>query len=182
MRTRRQALLGLAMLAIPGAALAETAPKPRPPARPVPAGKPSGRKAEKPPAGPRPKAGAAPAGKPPAARGRPAAAPAVRAEAEPRPRGPARVRDDGPALRPVDRELVQGWLAANPEWRPGGKAQPLAEGRPLPPGPRQALPPGLAVLLPYFPGYRYAAAGSDLVLYAAGTEVVASILAGALSR
>jgi hypothetical protein len=92
------------------------------------------------------------------------------------------MRDDMPALRPLDRELVRNWLAANPEWRPSGRSMPLSEGRPLPSGPRQALPPGLAMQLPYFPGYRYAASGPDLVLYATGSEVVTSILPGALAR
>jgi hypothetical protein len=74
-------------------------------------------------------------------------------------------------------------MAAHPEWRSPGPSPRLAEGRPLPPDlPRRTLPPGLAVLLPYFPGYRYAAAGPDLVLYAIGTEVVASLLPGALGR
>jgi hypothetical protein len=72
---------------------------------------------------------------------------------------------------------------ANPEWRPSGRPLPVGVGRAIPAGlPRQPLPPELAVLLPYFPGYRYAAVGPDLVLYAAGTEVVASLLPGALAR
>ncbi|MFC7477837.1 hypothetical protein ACFQS7_26035 [Dankookia sp. GCM10030260] len=86
-------------------------------------------------------------------------------------------------MRPLDRDLVRTWLAANPDWRPPGAALTLAVGRPLPPGvPHQPLPPGLAVLLPYFPGYRYAAAGPDLVLYATATGLIASLLPGALAR
>ncbi|WP_431268387.1 hypothetical protein [Dankookia sp. P2] len=78
---------------------------------------------------------------------------------------------------------MRHWLLANPDWRPAGRPLPVGEGRALPPGlPRPPLPPGLAVLLPYFPGYRYAAMGPDLVLYASGTEVVASLLPGALAR
>jgi hypothetical protein len=141
----------------------------------------------------------APTGKPSSAHAKPAPAPQRRAEkqrrterqsrtetgaeAEPRPRGPVRARDDGPSLRPLDRELVRNWLMANPEWRPSGRPLPVGEGRPMPPGlPRQPLPPELAMLLPYFPGFRYAAVGPDLVLYATGSEVVASLLAGALAR
>jgi hypothetical protein len=83
----------------------------------------------------------------------------------------------------LDRQLVRNWLMANPEWRPSGRPLAVGEGKPLPPGlTRQPLPPELAVLLPYFPGYRYAAVGPDLVLYAAGTEMVASLLSGALAR
>ena len=80
--------------------------------------------------------------------------------------------------------MVQNWLQANPDWSsPPGPALPVAVGKPLPAGlPRPPLPPGLAMLLPYFPGYRYAALGPDLVLYASGTEVVASALPGALAR
>lgn len=195
MTARRRALLALAGLLVPGAALAQLpkpVPAPPPPAaKPRPTTKPTGRKAEKPagrPAPPpdrKPPAKAA-TGKPRADRARPAQAQG-RAEteiaSEPPPRGPVRAREDGPSLRPLDRELVRNWLLANPEWRSAGPPLPVGPGKALPPDlPRQPLPPGLAMLLPYFPGYRYAAIGPDLALYASGTDIVASILAGALAR
>jgi len=56
----------------------------------------------------------------------------------------------------------------------------LAQGKPLPPGiARRAVPPGLLVRLPAYPGYSYSIVGNDLVLIAVATGVVASILSGA---
>jgi len=200
----QRALAGLVVLVLPLAAggapaaslptnaTAQASPgKPAkgPAQRPAPA-KPSSAKGTAP--GPTAKrAAAASAARPQAAR--PAPRPRRRTEAAPvaeaapaaapgPPPRPSR-RGAGPELRPVDRELVRAWLAANPDWSPPGRAAPQAEGQPLPGGvSRQPLPPGLAVLLPYFPGYRYAAAGPDLVLYAAEGEKVASLLPGALAR
>ena len=204
--TRRRRLLGLAGMslagmALPGPALAAT---PQPPGSKPPGSKPSGSKppdpkpsgkaaetatGKKPARQPAPNVPAKPAKRPAkstAARATPAPVGTTESaiEAAPQPIRPAvRAGGDGPSLRPLDRELVRGWMAANPDWQPPGPAPPVAAGKPLPAGvSRQPLPPGLAVLLPYFPGYRYAAAGPDLVLYAAGTEQVASLLPGALAR
>jgi hypothetical protein len=165
MTTRRQALAGLGVLLAPGMAAAQGNSQ----------GKGQGRE-RRPPAGnggPKPEKGKPGAGPRPA-RATPASS---------RPAG----RDDAPSLRPLEREQVRGWLAANPGWTPPpslppGQQQRLAQGKPLPPGmARQALPPGLATTLPYFPGYRYFAVGPDLVLVAAATGVVTSLLAGALA-
>ncbi|TDH60369.1 hypothetical protein E2C06_22360 [Dankookia rubra] len=193
MTAGRRTLLGLAGLVLPAAAWAQ--PLPKPPAQPKPpAGKPAkpaGRAAP-------PQAKAAPATRSAKARdenprverrstgqqgAEQQAGPEPAAGTGPAPRGPVPAREDAPTLRPLDRELVRQWLTANPDWRPAGHPLPVGEGRSLPPGlPRRPLPPELAVVLPYFPGYRYAAVGPDLVLYTSGTEVVASLLRGALNR
>ncbi|TCZ53914.1 hypothetical protein [Roseicella aquatilis] len=86
-----------------------------------------------------------------------------------------------PGLRPVDRALMRGWVATHPDWPPPPLAAEararLQPGRPLPPGiEARPLPPALTVRLTYFPGYRYLAAGADLLLVAARTGLVASIL------
>lgn len=200
MTTRRQALAGLAGLLMPGTALAQEGKRQakqgsgqgKPPAKgkagqtgaaagrgeaaargaqPV-AGKSAGQ-------GTRPRRDAA-AGRAPA-RPSPAESQAVPARVA-RPIDP-----DAPGLRPLDRTLVRGWLEANPDWSPPapppGQRSRLAEGKPLPPGiAARPLPPGLASTLPYFPGYRYAAAGPDLVLVESATGLVASLLPGALAR
>ncbi|RAI59170.1 hypothetical protein [Roseicella frigidaeris] len=106
--------------------------------------------------------------------------------------GPARPRARpaaaGPELNAVDRETVRAWLAAHPDWTPPGPpagapaARPV-RGKALPAGVAgEALPPELAMQLPYFPGYRYRALGGDLVLLAKGGGLVAGVLPGALAR
>ncbi|MCB4822639.1 anti-virulence regulator CigR family protein [Roseicella aerolata] len=185
MTDRRQVLAGLAWLLAPGVALAQ--------------GQGKGGKDRGPGGGQGGGPGGAPGGKA-ARQGGPGAGqgagrgPGHQRGREASLRGPAGAPDrdrpgrgDGPSLRPVDREQVRGWLVANPDWRapglPPGQQRRLAQGKPLPPGiARQALPPGLAATLPYFPGYHYVAVGPDLVLVAAATGIVASLLIGALAR
>ncbi|MDO9024507.1 anti-virulence regulator CigR family protein [Zwartia sp.] len=60
---------------------------------------------------------------------------------------------------------------------PPGIAKNLARGKPLPPGIAKKLGPGpLLNQLPYYPGYEWQVAGSDLILVAVGTLLVADIL------
>ena len=102
--------------------------------------------------------------------------------------GPAKSRAGraaaGPVLNAVDRETVRAWLAAHPDWTPPAPpAGRPVRGQALPPGVAgEALPPELAMQLPYFPGYRYRALGGDLVLLAKGGGLVAGVLPGALAR
>lgn len=60
---------------------------------------------------------------------------------------------------------------------PPGIQRNLARGRPLPPGiARRALPDAMLRGLPAVQGHEWRAAGTDLVLVAIGTLVVAEIL------
>jgi hypothetical protein len=95
----------------------------------------------------------------------------------------------GPPPRIGTTELgtVQVWLGGNPGFvaqpLPPGMRNRLAQGKPLPPGiARRAVPPGLLVGLPVYPGYEYAVIGTSLVLLAVGTGVVAAILSNAFGH
>lgn len=60
---------------------------------------------------------------------------------------------------------------------PPGIAKNLARGKPLPPGIAKKYVPGpLLGQLPYYPGYEWMVAGTDLILVAIGTAIVADIL------
>jgi hypothetical protein len=60
---------------------------------------------------------------------------------------------------------------------PPGIRQNLARGKPLPPGIQKKMVPGsLLGRLPRYPGYEWRIAGSDLILIAVATAVVADIL------
>jgi hypothetical protein len=60
---------------------------------------------------------------------------------------------------------------------PPGIAKNLARGKPLPPGIAKKLGPGpFFNQLPFHPGYEWQVAGSDLILVAVGTRIVADIL------
>jgi len=60
---------------------------------------------------------------------------------------------------------------------PPGIAKNLARGKPLPPGIAKKLVPGsLLGQLPQHPGYEWHVAGTDLILVAIGTAIVADIL------
>jgi len=60
---------------------------------------------------------------------------------------------------------------------PPGIAKNLARGKPLPPGiAKKAVPSSMLRQLPYHPGYEWQIAGSDLVLVAIGTAIVADVL------
>ncbi|MCZ8401349.1 hypothetical protein HMPREF3069_21020 [Achromobacter xylosoxidans] len=60
---------------------------------------------------------------------------------------------------------------------PPGVRKNLARGKPLPPGIAKKLVPGpMLARLPTYPGYEWRVAGSDLVLVAIATAVVADVL------
>ena len=60
---------------------------------------------------------------------------------------------------------------------PPGIAKNLARGKPLPPGIAKKYPPGpMLNQLPVHPGYEWRMAGSDLILVAVGTAIVADVL------
>ena len=60
---------------------------------------------------------------------------------------------------------------------PPGIAKNLARGKPLPPGIAKKIVPGpLLGQLPQHPGYEWHVAGTDLILVAIGTAIVADIL------
>ena len=60
---------------------------------------------------------------------------------------------------------------------PPGIAKNLVRGKPLPPGIANKYPPNAMLgQLPYHPGYEWRVAGSDLILVAIGTAIVADIL------
>lgn len=61
---------------------------------------------------------------------------------------------------------------------PPGIRKNLARGKPLPPGiAKKAVPPSMLARLPAYPGYEWRVAGSDLILVALATAVVADVLA-----
>lgn len=60
---------------------------------------------------------------------------------------------------------------------PPGIRKNLARGKPLPPGiAKKAVPPSMLARLPVYPGYEWRVAGSDLILVALATAVVADVL------
>lgn len=60
---------------------------------------------------------------------------------------------------------------------PPGIRKNLARGKPLPPGIAKKMVPGpMLARLPAYPGYEWRIAGSDLVLVAIATAVVADVL------
>jgi hypothetical protein len=107
-------------------------------------------------------------------------------------RGPGESRGKGhrggrPGLGPREFGLIQSWQGADPGRispnLPPGQLHRLQQGKPLPPGiTRQTLPPGLLATLPAYPGHAYYAVGHDVVLIAAATGAVVSLLAGVLAQ
>ncbi|MNK98097.1 hypothetical protein D3C87_1184490 [compost metagenome] len=62
---------------------------------------------------------------------------------------------------------------------PPGVRKNLARGKPLPPGIAKKMVPGpMIARLPVYPGYEWRVAGTDLVLVAIATAVVADVLVG----
>lgn len=62
---------------------------------------------------------------------------------------------------------------------PPGIRKNLARGKPLPPGiAKRGVPGPVLAQLPQYPGYEWQVAGSDLVLIAIATAVVAEVLSG----
>lgn len=62
---------------------------------------------------------------------------------------------------------------------PPGIRKNLARGKPLPPGIAKKMVPGpMLARLPVHPGYEWRVAGSDLILVAIATAVVADVLTG----
>lgn len=60
---------------------------------------------------------------------------------------------------------------------PPGVRKNLARGKPLPPGIAKKMVPGpMLARLPVYPGYEWRVAGSDLILVAVATAVVADVL------
>jgi len=60
---------------------------------------------------------------------------------------------------------------------PPGIRKNLARGKPLPPGnAKKVAPPAVLRELPQYPGYEWQAVGTDLVLVAVATAIVASVL------
>ena len=60
---------------------------------------------------------------------------------------------------------------------PPGVRKNLARGKPLPPGIAKKMVPGpMLARLPVHPGYEWRVAGSDLILVAIGTAIVADVL------
>ena len=60
---------------------------------------------------------------------------------------------------------------------PPGIAKNLVRGKTLPPGIAKKYPPNAMLgQLPYHPGYEWRVAGSDLILVAIGTAIVADVL------
>lgn len=62
---------------------------------------------------------------------------------------------------------------------PPGIRKNLSRGKPLPPGiARKGVPPAVLARLPVYPGYGWSVIGSDLVLVALATGIVADVLIG----
>ncbi|MFY0479054.1 anti-virulence regulator CigR family protein [Achromobacter marplatensis] len=60
---------------------------------------------------------------------------------------------------------------------PPGVRKNLARGKPLPPGIAKKMVPGpMLARLPVYPGYEWRVAGSDLILVAVATAIVADVL------
>lgn len=75
------------------------------------------------------------------------------------------------------RNLATNYGAVGYSPLPPGIAKNLARGKPLPPGIAKKLSPGpLLNQLPYHQGYEWQVAGSDLILVAVGTMLIADIL------
>ncbi|MBU1403869.1 MAG: RcnB family protein [Proteobacteria bacterium] len=62
---------------------------------------------------------------------------------------------------------------------PPGIRKNLGRGKPLPPGiAKKAVPTPLLAQLPHHPGYEWQVCGSDLVLVAVATAIIADVLTG----
>jgi len=62
---------------------------------------------------------------------------------------------------------------------PPGIRKNLGRGKPLPPGiAKKAVPGPLLAQLPHHPGYEWQVCGSDLVLVAVATAIIADVLVG----
>ena len=77
------------------------------------------------------------------------------------------------------RELALGSGLTGYTALPPGIAKNLGRGKPLPPGiAKKTVPGAMLSRLPVHPGYEWQVVGSDLVLLAVGTAIVADVLAG----
>ncbi len=77
------------------------------------------------------------------------------------------------------RELALGSGLTGYAALPPGIAKNLGRGKPLPPGiAKKTVPGAMLSRLPVHPGYEWQVVGSDLVLLAVGTAMVADVLAG----
>ncbi|WP_420467578.1 anti-virulence regulator CigR family protein [Panacagrimonas sp.] len=79
----------------------------------------------------------------------------------------------------VARNLALSHRVTGYDSLPPGIRKNLARGKPLPPGlARRAVPGPLLAELPRYPGYEWQVVGSDLVLIAIATAVIADVLLG----
>ena len=77
------------------------------------------------------------------------------------------------------RELALGSGLTGYAALPPGIAKNLGRGKPLPPGiAKKTVPGAMLSRLPVHPGYEWQVVGSDLVLLAIGTAMVADVLTG----
>lgn len=77
------------------------------------------------------------------------------------------------------RELALGSGLTGYTALPPGIAKNVARGKPLPPGiAKKVVPSSMLLRLPVHPGYEWQILGSDLVLLAVGTAIVADVLTG----
>ncbi len=169
-RTRRWMLAALAVLAIPGAALAQP---------PHAGGGPGRGGGQGQGGGPPGRGGGNGQGGGPPGRG----AGQGQGGGPPGRGGPVAITPLGPSYRP----RIQGWYAGTPGFTarplPPGIARQLARGRPLPPGiARQAAPPGLLGMLPIYPGHSWLVIGTAIVLVDAATGIVRDLVLDALLR
>jgi len=75
------------------------------------------------------------------------------------------------------RELAVSYRYTGMKPLPPGIRKNLARGKPLPPGiAKRSLPAGMVAQLPVHAGYEWRVCGSDLVLVALATAVVADVL------
>ncbi|CAD5200967.1 anti-virulence regulator CigR family protein [Pseudomonas sp. FEN] len=87
----------------------------------------------------------------------------------------------------IDRGRVLGVLGGHRDyWRAGPALPPgiqkrLARGKPLPPGIAKKLDGRLLGQLPYYEGYEWQQAGTDLILVAIASGIIYEVLNGALN-
>ena len=77
------------------------------------------------------------------------------------------------------RQLAVQHQAVGYQGLPPGIRKNLARGKPLPPGiAKKAVPGGVLVGLPQYPGYEWGVAGTDLILIEIASQVIAEVLGG----
>ncbi len=77
------------------------------------------------------------------------------------------------------RRIAYNHQAVGYDSLPPGIRKNLARGKPLPPGiAKRGVPSPMLAQLPSYPGYEWQVAGSDLILVAIATAVIAEVLTG----